>query len=79
MLTVFVQGDLVFFELKMQKYTNYLVNVEKFGVFRPFQLGRRLNPPRRMIGAVLDIIGGSINEIEDEISLKYQMVLPRTV
>ena len=79
MLTVFVQGDLVFFELKMQKYTNYLVNVEKFGMFRPFQLGRRLNPPRRMIAAVLDIIGGSINEIEDETSLKYQMVLPRTV
>lgn len=77
-LSAFVQGDTEVVELKMLKYPSYVLNVDKYSVNRPFQLGRRLNPPRRLIASALNVFGGSINEYEDENVLTYQMLLPIT-
>jgi hypothetical protein len=75
-LSAFVQGEMEVVELKMLRYPSYVLNVDKFSVNRPFQLGRRLNPPRRLIDNVLNVFGGSINEYEDENVLTHQMLLP---
>jgi hypothetical protein len=75
-LSAYVQGDMEVIELKMLKYSSFQLNAAKYGVFRPFQLGRRLNPPRRLVEGILNIIGGSIIEIEDDESFTYQMLLP---
>jgi hypothetical protein len=75
-LSAFVQGEMEVVELKMLRYPSYVLNVDKFSVNRPFQLGRRLNPPRRLIGNILNVFGGSINEYEDENVLTHQMLLP---
>ena len=75
-LSAYVQGDMEVIELKMLKYSSFQLNAAKYGVFQPFQLGRRLNPPRRLVEGILNIIGGSIIEIEDDESFTYQMLLP---
>jgi hypothetical protein len=77
-LSAFVQGDIEVVELKMLKYPSYVLNVDKYSVNRPYQLGRRLNPPRRLIASALNVFGGSINEYEDENVLTHQMLLPIT-
>ena len=75
-LSTYVQGDMEVIELKMLKYSSFHLNAAKYEVFRSFQLGRRLNPPRRLVEGILSIIGGSIIEIENNESFTYQMLLP---
>ena len=75
-LSAYVQGEMEVIELEMLKYSSFQLNVAKYKVSRPFQLGRRLNPPRRLVEGILNIIGGSIIEIEDDESFTYRMLLP---